>query len=142
MSETRQFIPALGLLATFGMAAYMVVQLAAQARPDLQNASTAEVRDARGQVILRGHFEAPKARGDETQRNAALTGTGVDSDASGTAEIEIDATNPEQQEIEFDLRQLDAGATFVFAVDGSEVGKAIADRRGRIEFEMESPNTQ
>ena len=59
MNDKRQAIPIVGLLATIAAAVYMVVQLNGQERVpagDFTNAATAEVRDAQGQVVLRGQF--------------------------------------------------------------------------------------
>ncbi len=142
MSEQRQFVPVAGLLAICGMSAYMVVQLDAQARQavrDLSTAGTAEVRDARGQVILRGNFEAPIEQDDDIERKATLASTGVDADASGVAEIELSKDHAAAQELEFSIRQVEAGAVFTFFIDGAEVGTATANRRGRAGLEVDMP---
>ena len=140
MSERRQWIPILGLVAIVAIAAYMVVQLSAQTAPitgDFSNAATAEVRDARGQVILRGQFNAVEEEDDDIERKAALQTTGVDLDASGEAEVETDKTAPATQEIEFSIRNVDGGGTFIFSIDGTDVATATADRNGKAEIELE-----
>ena len=137
MRDTHQVFPALGLLATFGLATHMVVQLAAQTRPDLKNAGTAEVRNGRDEVVLRGNFEAPTTQEGEIQRTATLRSTGVDADASGIAEIELSGKGATPTEVEFEVRRVDPGAAFSFVVDGAVLGTATADRRGEVEFEMD-----
>jgi hypothetical protein len=143
MSDKRQWIPALGLLGTVAVAVYMVVQLNAQTAPagaDFSNAAVAEVRDSQGQVILRGQF-APAADdgddGDEIERKATLQPTGVDADAAGEAEVEIQRSAPATQEIEFSIRNVQPGAAFTFVIDGRDVATATADQRGRAEVEVD-----
>ena len=87
----RQIFPVTGLLATFAIAVYMLVQLQAQdiaPAGDYSNAAVAEVRDAQGQVVLRGQFVAVDEDDDDIERKATLEATGVDADAAGTAEVE------------------------------------------------------
>jgi hypothetical protein len=75
MKDTRQFIPAAGLLATMAAAAYVVVQLNGQASAptgNFTNAAFAEVRDAQGQVILSGQFQAVEEDDDDVERKATL----------------------------------------------------------------------
>jgi hypothetical protein len=143
MKDKRQVIPAAGLVATFIAAVYMVVQLSGQtASPtgDFTNASVAEVRDAQGQVILSGQFQ-PVAEeeedDDDIERRAALATTGVDADAAGEAEIEFSKAAPVQQEVEFSVRNVAAGAVLTFVIDGTDVATATADRRGRAEVEVD-----
>ena len=60
MSDKKLMISMGGLLATMVVAVYFVVQLSGQAPAqtgDFTNAATAEVKDAQGQVILRGQFQ-------------------------------------------------------------------------------------
>ena len=70
MNDKRQAIPIVGLLATIAAAAYMVVQLNGQERApagDFTNAATAEVRDAQGQVVLRGQFAVVDEQDDDIE---------------------------------------------------------------------------
>ena len=142
MNDKRQAISVVGLLATIAAAVYMVVQLNAQekARPgDFTNAATAEVRDAPGQVVLRGQFVLADEEDDDIERKAALQPTGVDADAAGEAEVEFARAAPTKQEIEFSVRNLQAGVVFTFVIDGIDVATATADRRGRAEVEVDVP---
>jgi hypothetical protein len=136
----RQIIPIAGLLATMAGAAYMVVQLNAQEAAitgDFTNAAAAEVRDPQGQVVLRGQFVLADEEDDDFERKATLQPTAVDGDAAGEAEVEFSKARPAEQEIEFSVRNLQAGAVFTFAIDGRDVGTATADTRGRAELEIE-----
>jgi hypothetical protein len=146
MARRSQWIPAAGLLATMGIAVYLVVQLTAQAPAatgDFSNAAVAEVRDTQGQVILRGRFaqSPPEDDDDETERKATLEPTGVDSDAAGEAEVEFTNDTSAPQEIEFSVRNVQPGSTFTFVIDGQDVAAANADKRGRAEVELEVKRT-
>jgi hypothetical protein len=140
MSDKRQIIPIVGLVATFAMAAYMVVRLHAQvAEPvaDLSNAVAAEVLDGQGQAVLRGQFAAVEEEDDDVERKAPLGPVGSDTDAGGEAEIEFAKSAPAQQEVEFSVHSLQPGIAVTFLIDGQTVGQATVDRRGRAEFETE-----
>ena len=140
MNNKRQLIPAAGLLATFIAAVYMVVQLNGQtAGPtgDFTNAARAEVRDAQGQVILSGQFQRVDEEDDDIERKATLASSGVDADAAGEAEVEFSKAAPVQQEVEFSVRNVAAGAVLTFVIDGTDVATATADRRGRAEVELD-----
>jgi hypothetical protein len=140
MRNKRQIIPAAGLLATIAIAVYMVAQMHAQAaRPvaDYSNALTAEVRNAQAQVILTGQFVEANEEDDDVERKASLQATGVVPGATGQAEVEISRKTPADQEVEFSIRNVPAGATFSFVIDGAEVATATADQRGRAEVEFD-----
>ena len=140
MNNKRQLIPAAGLLATFIAAVYMLVQLNGQtAGPtgDFTNAARAEVRDAQGQVILSGQFQRVDEEDDDVERKATLAPSGVDADAAGEAEVEFSKAAPVQQEVEFSVRNVAAGAVLTFVIDGTDVATATADRRGRAEVEVD-----
>ena len=143
MNDTRQVIPIAGLVATFGIAAYMVVQLNGQsAAGDLSNATIAEVHDAQGQTILRGQFVVDSEEDlDDLERTAALEATGIDTDAVGEAEVEVSRAGGEPQEVEFSVRNLQPGTVLTFIVDGQAIGQATVDRRGRAEVDIELPTS-
>jgi hypothetical protein len=141
MANRRQLIPVVGLFAILGVSAYMVVQLDGQAGTltgDFTNAAAAEVRDAQGQVVLNGPFKLVEEEDDDTERKAALAPTGLDADAAGEAEVEFTTSAPAEQEVEFSIRNVAAGAVYTFVIDGIEVGSATADSRGRAELEVEA----
>lgn len=144
MNDTNHryhLIPLAGLAATMGVAVYMVVRLSAQdavvRTGDFSNAATAEVRDAQGQVILRGQFALVEEEDDDTERKAPLAPAGSDADASGEAEVEYSKATPAEQEIEFSIHNVDAGATYTFVIDGTVVGSATADGKGRAAVEID-----
>jgi hypothetical protein len=135
-----QVIPVVGLLGTVAVVGYMVVQLNGQSTAptgDFTNASVAEVRDAQGQIVLRGQFAVAEEEDDDVERKAPLEQTGVDADASGEAEVEFAKAAPTVQEVEFAARNLQPGATFTFVIDGQDVATARADRGGNAEVELE-----
>ena len=140
MKNKVQLVAGVGLLSTVVAAGYMVVQLDGQeAAPtgDYTNAVTAQVRDAQGQVVLQGQFALADEEDDDIERKATLEPTGVDADAAGEAEVEFAKTSPAVQEVEFATRNLQAGATFTFVIDGNDVATATADRSGKAEVELE-----
>ena len=142
MKDMRQAIPIVGLLATAAAAVYMVVQVDGQARSaagDFTNAATAEVRDAQGQVVLLGQFVPINEEDDDTELKSTLHPTGVDADAGGEAEVEFAKAAPTKQEIEFSVRNLQAGAAFTFVIDGVDVATATTDRRGDAEVAVDIP---
>jgi hypothetical protein len=139
MNDTRQLIPIAGLVATFAMSAYMVIQLSAQtASPagDFRNAAMAEVHNAQGQPILRGQFSAVDEEDDDVERKARLESSGTDADATGEAEIEFPRNDPARQEIEFSVQKLEPGTALTFLIDGQTIGQATVDRQGRAEIEI------
>ncbi len=137
MKNKVQVIPAIGLAVLVG---YATVQLNGQAAPvpdrDFTNAAIAEVRDAQGRTVLQGKFAQVDEDDDDVERKATLTQTGVDADAVGEAEIEYAKANARKQEIEFSVRNLDAGATVTLVVDGTDVGTAVTNSRGRAEAKV------
>jgi hypothetical protein len=140
MENTRQWIPVGGLLATIIAAMYMVVQLNGQSPTptgDFTNAATVQVRDGQGQVVLQGQFMPPVEEDGGLERRATLTGTGIDADATGDAEVEFAKTTPTDQEVEFTVENLQANASFTFVIDGTDITTAMTDRQGRADVELE-----
>ena len=143
MSHTRQIIPIAGLAGTLALAVYMVTLLHAQTTvpaADLTNAAIAEVEDSQGQIVLRGQFAvADEQDDDDVERKAALQPAGTETDAAGEAEVEFAKSAPAQQEVEFSVRNLAAGTSVTFLIDGQVIGQASVDRRGRAELEVDVP---
>jgi hypothetical protein len=139
MKDKRQLFPIVGLLATFAVAVFMVAQLDSQeqASGDFTNATTAEVRDAQGQVVLLGRFVLADEEDDDVERKAVLEPTGIDADAAGEAEVEFSTAAPATQEIEFSVRHLQPGVVFSFVIDGTDLTTATADRQGRAEVVLD-----
>ena len=139
MSDKRQWIPLGGLLATMAIVIYMVMQLHAQETGaitgDFTNSAVAEVRDASGQVILRGNFAPVEEADDDIERKAILTGTGLDPDAKGEAEVEFSKAEPVEQEIEFEVTNIEPGSRVTFVIDGRDIATVTADKKGIAEFE-------
>ena len=128
-----------GLVATAGVAAAMVVHLSGQAvsnlSGDFRNAATAEVRDAQGQVLLRGTFAPAAGDDNEIERKAVLTPT-VGGQAKGDAEIEYQKDKPDTQEIEFQVSGVPARANVTLVLDGKDVISATANDQGKAEAEV------
>jgi hypothetical protein len=142
MKDRRQVISLIGLAATIAAAVYMVVQLNGQERVpsgNFTNAATAEVRNAQGQVVLRGQFVLADEEDDDVERKATLQPTEVDTDAAGEAEVEFAKAAATKQEIEFSVRNLQAGVALTFVIDGVDVATATVDQRGRAELELDVP---
>lgn len=109
---------------------------------DFRNATSAEVRDAQGQPLLRGSF-APVDADDkgEVERLAKLTPVTPGSSATGKAEVEYQANKPSEQEIELKATGIAAGAQVTLVIDGTTVATATADKKGKVELEVEARST-
>ena len=117
------------------------MQLSGQAAAttgDFTNATTAEVKDAQGQVILRGQFELADEKDDDIERKATLKPVADDADAVGEAEVEYASGGAAEQEVEFSIRNVQPEATYVFVIDGRDVANAKADGRGRASLEWKA----
>ena len=141
MTMTRQqWIPIGGLLATIAAASYGVVHLHGQAQAaaaDFTKATTVQVKNAQGQVILQGEFQAPVEEDGGFERRAPLMPTGVDADAAGDAEVEYGKAAATHQEVEFGVRNVEPGVSFTFVIDGIDVASATSNQRGRADVELE-----
>ena len=105
---------------------------------DFRNAATAEIRDSKDAVVLRGTFMLVEEEDDDIERKAALArpaGGGV----FGEAEVEFATETPTDQEVEFSARELTAGATYRLVVDERQIATVVADPRGRIAVELTVP---
>jgi hypothetical protein len=140
MKDKRQLIPITGLVVTIALATYMVVQASGQGAAgvpgDFTNAAVAEVKDAQGNVVLQGQFDASDEEDDDVERKAILQPSAGDG-ASGDAEVEFARSQPATQEVEFAVRGLQAGATFTFVIDGHEIATATTNQRGNAEVDVE-----
>jgi hypothetical protein len=136
-----------GLIAIIAAVSIGIVQLyGEQGSPligDFRNASVAEVHDGQGHVLLRGSF-APVDSDDEgeVERLAALKPASPDVKGSGEAEVEYQTDTPGEQEVEFTVNGLAAGAEVALVIDGKRVGTAKANNRGRISLELTVKATQ
>jgi hypothetical protein len=140
MTITPQWIPIGGLLATIAAASYGVVHLHGQTRTataDFTKATTVQVRNAQGQIVLQGDFQSPVEEDGGLERRASLAPTGVDADAAGEAEIEFAKTGATRQEVEFTVRNVEPGVNFTFVIDGIDVASATSNQRGRAEVELD-----
>ena len=68
---------------------------------------------------------------------AALAPAGNDADAAGEVEVEFAKTGATTQEVEFTVRNLQPDATYVFAIDGTDVASAKTNRQGHVEVELD-----
>ena len=140
MTNKMKVFPIVGLICTVAGVGYMVAQLNGQTTAptgDLTNALIAEVRDAKGQIVLRGQFAVAEEEDDDVERKATLEHTGIDTDAAGVAEVEFAKAAPTVQEVEFAARNLQPGASFTFIIDGQDIATATADRGGKAEVELD-----
>jgi hypothetical protein len=107
---------------------------------DLSNASTVEVKDANGTVVLAGHLvEVPEDDGD-LERKAELKGGGTHANATGKVEIEVSrANNRLDQEVEVSVSNLAPGQTYAVFIDGKQFGTFQTNKRGSGELELNTP---
>ena len=140
MTMTRQWIPIGGLLATIAAGSYGVVHLHGQAQAptaDFTKASAVQVKNAQGQIVLQGEFQAAVEEDGGLERRAVLAPTGVDADAAGEAEVEFAKSGATRQEVEFAVRNVEPGVIFTFVIDGIDVASATSTQRGRAEVELD-----
>jgi hypothetical protein len=95
------------------------------------------VRDTGGQAVLRGQFTLVEEEDSDVERKAELKPAGTDTDAAGEAEVEYAKASAKTQEVEFSVRNLQAGAAYTFVIDGVEVATGTADKDGRAEVELD-----
>ena len=146
MKNPVQTMTAVGVAATTAFAVAMMVHLSGQQQPqatgDFRSASTAEVRDAQGQVLLRGTFTPVDADDGDIERLAKLAPTEAGGKASGEAEVEYSKKTPNMQEIEFQVSGVPARAVLTLVLDGRAVISATADSKGRAEAEVNVAGAQ
>ena len=142
MTSTRM-MALFGALAVTAALASVWVQgtIAAEALPadvgDLSNASTVEIRDNAGTVILRGHFVEMPEDDDDVERKATLAGSGATAKATGDAEVEVSRTNNVlDQEVEVSVSNLAPGATYTVFVDAKQLGTFQTNQNGKAELEL------
>ena len=104
---------------------------------DFTNAVWAEVRDAQGQILLRGQFALVEEDDDDVEREAKLEPTGVDPDARGEAEVEFAPVAPAVQEVEFEAHNLEPGAAYTVVIDGVDIATRLSNARGSLEVEVD-----
>ena len=141
MNRKVQIVSFAGLLAIIAATSIAVVQLSGQQgsaiNGDFRNAAVAEVRDGQGHVLLRGSFAAVDTDDEgEIERVAPLTPASPEVKGSGEAEVEYQTDTPAEQEVEFTANGLTAGSEVSLMIDGTRVGVATVDRRGRISVEF------
>ena len=108
--------------------------------PDLSNASTVEVKDANGTVVLTGHLVEMPEDDDDLERKAELKGSGANANATGQAEVEVSKTNNRlDQDVEVSVSNLTAGATYAVFIDGKQLGTFQTNKRGSGELELNTP---
>jgi len=137
----RKSISIAAVAALILVTGYLVVQFAQEATiqsADFRNAATAEIRDAQGQVVLRGTFMLEEEEDDDIERKATLAGT-TGGEVIGEAEVEFATEMPVDQEVEFAARGLVAGASYTLMVDERALATVAADERGRIAVELDVP---
>lgn len=104
---------------------------------DFRNAATAEIRDAQGQVLLRGTFAPVDGdEDDEVERLATLTPAVAGSSATGEAEVEHRKSDPNVQEVEFQVTGVPARAAVTLVLDGKTVVTVTANDKGKAEAEL------
>ena len=100
---------------------------------DLATVSQVEVRDGSA-VVLSGQFGAEVEDGDDIKRVAPLTAaTGA---AKGEAEVEFDADNRANQELEVSVEGATARATLEVFIDGQLAGSFQTNARGKGDIEL------
>ena len=139
--SAREALPFAAIVTVIVVTGYVAVRFDAEEATvrsaDFRNAATAEIRNAEGEIVLRGTFMLVEEEDDDIERKAALTATtGM---VMGEAEVEFATEMPASQEVEFTARDLVADALYTLVVDGRDVATVAADMRGRIAIELDVP---
>jgi len=104
---------------------------------DLSNASTVEIKDNSGAVVLRGHLLEIPEDDDDLERKATLAGSGPTAKATGQAEVEVSKTNNRvDQEVEVSVSNLAPGATYAVFIDAKQLGTFQTNQNGKAELEL------
>lgn len=141
LSKRTTVLAAVAIVAMLGAGGYLVGRFNAQETvrsADFRNATTAEIRDSHGTVVLHGTFMLVEEEDDDIERKAALART-TGADVLGEAEVEFATEMPADQEVEFAAKGLTGGMTYMLIVDGRQVAAVVADTRGRIAVEVRVP---
>ena len=88
-------------------------------------------------MILRGNFNPVEEADDDIERKAVLASTGGNTSAKGEAEVEFSKAAPIEQEIEFEVTNLEPGARVTFVIDGRDIATVTADKDGVAEYEAD-----
>jgi hypothetical protein len=104
---------------------------------DLAAVRLVEIKDAGGQVVLRGSFTMTTKTNGDVEGEAPLAATGVDTDAAGKAEVEVSTRDGRvEKELEVEVRNLAPGASFNVFVDGPQVTTFTTNAGGAAELEL------
>jgi hypothetical protein len=141
MKSPAKKLGAIGIAVAAAVGVAMMVDLdgnqTAATMGDFRNATTAEVRDAQGTVLLRGTFAATAGDNDkEIERKATLTATSPGGTATGEAEVEYQTDKADVQEVEFNVTGVPARAIVTLVLDGRDVVAATANDKGEAEAEV------
>ena len=141
MKNPMRKLAAVGVATAAVVAVTMMVSLDGQTPSnitgDFRNATTAEVRDSAGTVLMRGTFAATAGdNAKEVERKAALTALGADGKLAGETEIEYETDKPDVHEIEFNVKGVPARAIVTLVLDGRDVVSATANDKGEAEAEV------
>ena len=110
---------------------------------DLSNASTVEVKDSTGAVVLRGHFVEAPEDDDDVERKATLAGSGTTASSKGEAEIEVSRNNNRLvQDVEVSVSNLTPGATYTVVIDAKPLGTFTTNKNGKAEMELATPSVK
>ena len=123
-----------------GMPAAEVQEPLPPAVADLATVSRIEVAE-NATIVLSGTFGAEVNAGSEIKREAPLTAT-MDTEATGEAEVELDAADRSKQELEVEVEGLTARATYQVMVDGQVAGAITTDARGKGSLELSRGTNQ
>ena len=140
MMKTFRVLTIMTALAALAVASCSSTQVNGQTSTptgDFTNAVWAEIRDAQGQILLRGQFALVEEDDDDVERQAVLEPTGIDPDARGEAEVEFDPAAPAVQEVEFEARNLEPGASYTVVIDGVDIATRLSNARGSLDVEVD-----
>jgi hypothetical protein len=144
MTKRTRILLLVAMLATGGIAAvWLQDTITAQSNDaslpadvgDLSNATTLEVKDSTGTVVLRGHFVDSPEDDTDLERKATLTGSTAN--VTGQAEIEVSRNdNRLDQEVEVSVSNLAPNTAYTVFVDAKQLGTFQTNKSGKAELEL------
>jgi hypothetical protein len=103
---------------------------------DLAAIKLVELVDDKGQVLMRGTFDAPAANGDKLERVAELTRP-ANNTPVGEASIELDRANGvSEEEFLIKAEDLPYPASLRVMVDGLEIAQFSTSQDGKIDLRV------
>jgi hypothetical protein len=107
---------------------------------NLLNVTLIEVKNSTSQTVLATSTTPANCGKDDVEKEINFTNTGIDTNASGEAEIEVEKENGtiDEQKLKVKVENLDAATTFRIFVDNVEIATFTTSNDGKAEVVFSS----